>query len=1055
MLLPIQISALDKLMAVFSICNQSQYFYDQGNYTYSLILGEHCLETMLAILNNKNSNQFELVVTSNMLLPSIEQMGATYDYFNKYELAIKTYEKGIKLAQKLQDSTYQVNFIIKIGQIYANQYLYENAIKHLESALQEVVVLNDQDKQAEIFAKLGLIYFNTSQHNQATSYLLQALKINEDSGNFDAQIENLIDLGNLNADFHKLNHAVKYYYQALKLARKTSNPESEANILANISNVYLKQGRYESALSNLQASLSFFQSTNNKEGMGVTLATIGQVFFMQSQYQKALDYFHRSKSIQEETGYGKGVSSNLTNIALVHLELSDYEKSLNTLNEAIEIKHRINDKKAISMIKNNISVVFLKLGKHQEAIDVSHQSLGIAQKINYQTGIANALANIGSILLSSGNIGDSLSYFQKSLKFYEQSNNIWGITNVLNNISGWYIESKQFDKALDALERADEFNIKLKSEALSAMINANIGLVYFEKQQYIKSLDYYKKALIVAEPLSVKATLATVWDGIRRALENSGERETATFAGKNAVNLIQEIRTKNVNLEQTLQNSLLSEKEHIYRELASLLIEQGRIPEAEQVLAMLKEEEYFDYIRRDASADNRTTKASFTVEEEKWVKRYDEFRQNQITLAKEYDSLLELDGMSEEEEKRFNELERELDLAQEKLNSLLKALTDEFSAKSGEEAIAFGERQLEALESHRRKIAELGYGAVLIHTVVTKDKLQLILTTPETQLSRQSHIGERELNLLVNSFRQRLRRANEDPLPLAQKLYDHLLRPLEEDLKQANARTLMWSLDGTLRYVPIAALHDGQQYVVERFSLARYNAATRDTLETKRSNSQSWTVAGLGVSKEYPGFSPLPEVPKELEGIVRRIDGEDADGVLPGVIHLDEAFGRAQFKKVIRNKYPVLHVASHFSLKPGNSSHSYLLLGNGDKISMDEFYNGRAFEMPNVDLLTLSACNTAVGDLSSGGEVESFAVLAQRRGAKSVLATLWLVDDNGTGEFMQGYYRLRTEDPTLTKADTLRQAQLAMLRSTKNKNSGKDFSHPYYWAPFVLMGNWL
>jgi len=307
-------------------------------------------------------------------------------------------------------------------------------------------------------------------------------------------------------------------------------------------------------------------------------------------------------------------------------------------------------------------------------------------------------------------------------------------------------------------------------------------------------------------------------------------------------------------------------------------------------------------------------------------------------------------------------------------------------------------------------------------------------------------------------------------MKLARELYSHLVKPLEKDLEQAGAKTLMWSLDGALRYVPIAALHDGNRYLLEQYALVLYTAASSNNLTTDEDSD--WRVAGLGVSQEHPGFDPMPAVPKELENIIHRTS-EDTDGVVPGVIHMDAEFDRERFKAVIRERYPVLHIASHFRLEPGDNNRSYLLLGDGSTLSLEEFRKQRAFKMRGVDLLTLSACNTAVGDKLAGSEVEGFGVLAQKRGAGGVLATLWSVADQSTGRFMQHLYRLRSEDTKLTKAEALRQAQMAMLRGqlqggeesvgrgfsrdepVEKVAASSGYSHPFYWAPFILMGNWL
>jgi CHAT domain-containing protein len=296
----------------------------------------------------------------------------------------------------------------------------------------------------------------------------------------------------------------------------------------------------------------------------------------------------------------------------------------------------------------------------------------------------------------------------------------------------------------------------------------------------------------------------------------------------------------------------------------------------------------------------------------------------------------------------------------------------------------------------------------------------------------------------------------------------------------------MWSLDGTLRYIPLAALHDGQRYLIERYALALYTAAARENLSN--TPTSDWQVAGLGTSEARLDFPALPAVPNELEGIVRR-DDQDTTGVVPGVVYLNDAFTVKTLKTTLRQRYPVLHVASHFRLEPGNNTMSYLLLGDGDTLTLDQLNTGHSYKFRGVDLLTLSACNTAMGNNAQGQEVEGFAALAQKRGANGVLATLWPVADESTGLFMQHLYRLRSEDTALTKAEALRRTQVQFIRGDtaeaadaeatddvdprrgqKIRFSGggaKDalppfatdpdapYAHPYYWAPFILMGNWL
>jgi len=188
---------------------------------------------------------------------------------------------------------------------------------------------------------------------------------------------------------------------------------------------------------------------------------------------------------------------------------------------------------------------------------------------------------------------------------------------------------------------------------------------------------------------------------------------------------------------------------------------------------------------------------------------------------------------------------------------------------------------------------------------------------------------------------------------------------------------------------------------------------------------------------------------------------------------LDDQFTRQAMDRELIKGYAVVHVASHFSFRPGDETHSFLLLGDGGQFSLADLKTADTI-FAGVDLLTLSACSTGLGDIpsSDGSEVEGFGVLAQRKGAKAVVASLWPVADASTALLMREFYRIRQANATLTKLDALREAQLELLHGNLTTTSGsssqrglvhdpaqttppKDFRHPYFWAPFFLMGNWL
>jgi CHAT domain-containing protein len=171
---------------------------------------------------------------------------------------------------------------------------------------------------------------------------------------------------------------------------------------------------------------------------------------------------------------------------------------------------------------------------------------------------------------------------------------------------------------------------------------------------------------------------------------------------------------------------------------------------------------------------------------------------------------------------------------------------------------------------------------------------------------------------------------------------------------------------------------------------------------------------------------------------------------LPGIsgrILLDEDFTQKTFTQALNEEKPIVHLASHFKFNSGTTDDSFLLLGDGERLTLKAIDTG-SVAFVNVNLLTLSACDTAVvvGE-RAGREVEGFGVLAQKRGAKTVIATLWKIADGSTGDFMSTFYT-NLKESGITKAEALRRTQLAFIEYA-------GFSHPFYWAPFILMGNWL
>jgi CHAT domain-containing protein len=268
-------------------------------------------------------------------------------------------------------------------------------------------------------------------------------------------------------------------------------------------------------------------------------------------------------------------------------------------------------------------------------------------------------------------------------------------------------------------------------------------------------------------------------------------------------------------------------------------------------------------------------------------------------------------------------------------------------------------------------------------------------------------------------------------------------------------------MDAGLRLIPMAALHDGQQFLVEKYSIGSIPSVSLTNSRYKAVKDAQ--VLGMGASK-FQKLSPLPAVPMELEMITRQL--------WSGESFLNEEFTLDNLKAQRQQKpFEIIHLATHAEFQSGDATNSYIQLWD-TQLSLDRLRQMGWQEAPQVELLTLSACRTAVGD----ERVElGFAGLAVQAGVKSALASLWYVNDEGTLALMSGFYQhLRQPDVTI-KAEALRRAQIAMLRGQVRLENGQlqgleglgsiplppelaargnnELSHPFYWAGFTMIGS--
>ncbi len=908
------------------------------------------------------------------------------------------------------------------------------AASKFEDSMQLWRNAGDVYEESMTFYMFGKIYLRLGARKQALDEFNQALPLMHSLGDVPGEAEIRNQIGAVYEENGEKEKALDQFTATLAFERDFGEQTFQAETLAYMGMVHIELGQASEALLDFEQALFLVRQSGDQRDLPRALKNVGDAYDDLGEKQKALDYYSQALPSERASNDRVGESEALNNIGMVDDDLGDRHAALDNYRQALQIDLQLHALDVEAATRNNIAAVYDELGEKRKALTFYHRALSILRKLKDIAGEATALNNIGFVYHNLGQDRKALSYYNRALPVFRAVEDRGGVAMALHNIG----------VAEDRLGR--------RQEGLS---NLNESLLLFQEVQ---------------DPLGQGLTLGDLMSHFR----DTGNPNSGIFFGKEAINAYQQVRRNITGLPSNLQKSFVASKESTYRELADLLITQGRLREAEQVLGLLKQAEYFEFIRGgDGDVSSATVPLPFDERESEVHRLYKENPDSIVAKANEYALLSDKQDRTPEASQLMNTLNEQLMAAMDKFEEDCSDLDRVKATNPGSLTPGYHETVSQITNTLKR----LDPKTVALYTLVGEKDYRIILVTTNRTLDGHFPIGRVELRRKVLEFRQALQDTSRNPEPLARELYDILLGPVASELKGAGATTLMWSLDDELRYLPIAALHDGHDYLVAKYRNEVFTPASIPNL-ADHPNVKTWSGLGMGVSKAYPPFGSLPSVPEELHRIIREKDSPEGEGVMAGRTMIDEAFTKDNMETALEGKYPLVHIASHFDFE-GNDTNSFLLLGGagpeGERLTLHEIRRNPAFKFKGTELLTLSACDTAMGGSDRDGrEVDGLGFLAQQMGAQAVVASLWAVNDKSTGVLMQEFYHLwTTSADDMPKVEALRQAQLKMLRGELNLPDGSEgehrgvrlahspvhseyqgYSHPYYWAPFILIGNW-
>jgi len=783
---------------------------------------------------------------------------------------------------------------------------------------------------------------------------------------------------------------------------------------------------------------------------------------------------HSINDIEHEIDSLHGLGWAYRNIASYPNSLILYENALSLIEDAVsrsDIKDQnLNFLFRKQFITTEIGIVYTDLGQYDQALAHLQESLDIAFDLyedqpGYDMFLGFTLTRIGDTYLRMGKHSEALLFFEDARENYFPTFDRHILSIGLSLI---YSSSGRYYEAIEALESVKDRPPSIAEPGGLGFVLSFLGELQTLTGEYNQSLENLRSALAIFEKLNEPFGESQTLGKMAALAETQNETQLAIILYKESVNVLEAIRANLVDLPVSARRSYTESVSETYRRLADLLLQEDRIIEAQRVLDLLKVQELDDYIRGIERTSETETGVDFLRPEETILARYDAFQQSAIAAGQELDELKDIPAAqrSDEQVQRIAQLTDLLDDINGDFRDFasspeIRELIDQLSYEARDASLS-----LNQLDRLRDELQQLN--AAIFYPLILDDRLELLITVPDSPpLRRTVQVSREELNAAILTFRTALTSPSSDVETPAQQLYDWLIRPLEADLVAAGVETIIYSPDGQLRYIPLAALHDGDNWLIQQY---RINNITAESL-TDLTESDPTQPTILAAAYADPFLIHEPEVngtPYRFQGLPGA--GAEVATLPTATKFLDQAFSLETLRPLM-DEYSILHFATHAAFVPGVPEDSFILFGNGDTPTLRDVAN---WSLNGVDLVVLSACETGMGGLGNGEEILGLGYQFQVSGAKAVMSSLWKVSDRGTQSLMTEFYAALNQG--LTKAAALQAAQRSMIAHNNSVSDEDDpragappmsrdggaiasnypgYSHPYYWAPFILIGNGL
>jgi CHAT domain-containing protein len=731
---------------------------------------------------------------------------------------------------------------------------------------------------------------------------------------------------------------------------------------------------------------------------------LGQVAYDRGAFDEAVAQWRQAARLYASQRNSKGQVKALVSLSAAYQALGQHRLASRTLELTVQLAETSPDRPSLLAAQNEAGVVCGCLSQFQRAEQTLRDALRAARDQGDTNMAATVLNNLGNLLAGRNKIDDALSAYTESVNLAQQATNRLLAAKASANAAAVAVRAARDTDA-------ERFNHGAREGLRDQPPTHGLALLYLRCGQtdwqlrqrksgdaglhLAQAEESYQQALAIAEKLGDKRAMTYALGYLGQLREASGNIAAALELTGRAAFVAQEIQLPDALYRWEWQTGRL------HRAQGNRDAAIAAYRRALQTLQPIRHDLLFGYGPADTTFREAVSPVFFELTD---------------LLFEKADAVNDPAGVQ---------------------RILREACDTVEQLKSVELEDYLQDECMNLMRAKAARIGNVGQKTAILYIIPLAERTELLVGIGSELKRVKVAVGAERLAVEVRAFRSHLeKRTTNEYLAEARVLYQWLIAPIRDLLDANGIRTLVFVPDGALRTIPMSALQDGQHFLIEQFAVAVSPGLT--LLEPRPMRWPRAQALKAGLSEAAQTHAPLPYVAAEL-GMVQTLFG--------GPTLMDREFVWPTLKKdFVQAQYQVVHFATHGQIDR-DASQSYLLTYDG-KLTLDqleELLRPSQFHGAAVELLTLSACQTAAGDDRAALGLAGVAVKA---GARSALATLWSVQDESTALLMGEFYSQLKNDPATTKARALQLAQLKVFRDPR-------FDHPGYWSAYLIIGNWL